>query len=358
MSETSLQAVNRFYDEQYASAKCAEHQFDIETARAILFGYMAYYDNDGYKCAAIEEVFCLPIYDLINKKKTDQHYSGVIDSMLYDRDGELWLSDHKTVGANQLFGDAYWEQLQTNPQLTQYTLAFRQLGIKVAGFLWDVIKKPTISPKKLTKANIKEIEEHGTYCGHVYLEWRGEESETPKMFGIRLLDSIYEKPEDYFIRRCVRRTDQELMRYGSELYELSQRAKSFPDNPNKVVRNLNQCKAFNRLCEYHDLCAGYCDKTNVDFKYQAIPKNPGKDENSLIVSGSFSPSRLSTLQLCEQKYYYKYVLKIEKRKKEYETALELGTLVHSGLEIWLSHRMCDESRRLSLDSLCRKQLSE
>lgn len=265
-------------------------------------------------------------------------YSGIIDAIV-KRNGLLFFCDHKTV---KQVDWGYWQELKTNAQLSHYTLAAMQAGIPINGFLWDVILKPTISPKKLTKAAIAEIEDEGTYCGHPIKAYSGEEDETPHLYGIRVLTEYTNNPERFFHRRILTRREDDLLEFLEETSLTIHEERRCRDEPKLFTRNLNACKSFGTLCEYHQLCA---DKD--EDRYQPIPDRPKeKDPDSVIKSGSFSPSRLQTFQLCRRKYRNRYVDKIESKRKEYTDATEFGTLFHSGMEVFLESRLVPENERI------------
>lgn len=337
---SSVTELNTYYDSLVQKAKEPQHLFNIEKARAIALAYAMYYANDGYETAGIEIPFCLPFIDPETEEPMEGvSYGGIIDAIVR-RKGLLFFCDHKTT---KQVDWAYWQELKTNPQLTQYSLAARQAGIQIDGFLWDVIVKPTISPKKLTKAAKEEIEEYGTYCSQPLREsYRGEEEETPSLYGLRVFVAYTENPEKFFQRRILTRTDDNLLEYLEETTTTIKEIARCKASPNLFTRSLNACKSYGTLCEYHQLCA---DKD--ESRYQPIPDRPKeKDPDSIMKSGSYSPSRLGAFQLCRRKFKHRYIDKIESKRKEYVDATEFGTLFHSGMEVFLQSRLVPEDQRV------------
>src|SRR5690606_20251344 len=138
-------------------------------------------------------------------------------------------------------------------QLTLYELAGLQMGFDVAGFLWDVIVKPGISPKKLTKKAIAELE-NGEYCGMAFSEpYNGEEDETPKMYGQRVLVEYTDNPQKYFHRRVVKRTAQDILEFLEDLVCATAEMDKARTDGNLQRKNRHACKSFGSLCDFHSL---------------------------------------------------------------------------------------------------------
>lgn len=316
--------------------------------------YCLFYQNDGYQTALIEQAFCAPIINPdtnvpIPRNDSIETYSGIIDCMVR-RKGQLFVCDHKSVSK---LSDDYWHELKTNPQLTHYMLGLRHIGLPVDGFLWDVILKPTISPKDLSKKAIVEIESDGTYCGQPLREpYNGEERETPSLFGLRLLVEYTERPEKYFIRRTYTRDDSQLYEYATELAADVIEIRTIESDKQLCRRNLTGCKAFNSLCTFHQICSGSTDEST----YIDKPERP--NDHPHVRSGSFSPSRLAVMKLCKRKFHYEYYQKIAKPVREYNDALEFGSLLHAGLEIYLRGKMCPSDEQVDLRALSERVLNE
>lgn len=337
--DKSHSAIQAYFDSEKEKAKTPEHLMNVEKARAICCAYSMYYRDDGFETVGIEIPFCLPMYDPeTNAQIPDKFYSGIIDAILR-RKGVLYFCDHKTaVNADW----KYFQELKSNPQLTQYLLAAKQAGYEVDGFVWDVVLKPSISPKKLTKVAKSELETEGTYCGYPVSQYNGEEEETPELYGIRVFVEYTERPEKYFIRQSIKRTDEQLLGFLADTALTIHEESRCRQDPRLFLKNLGACKAYGTLCEYHQLCA-----EGDTERYQPIPeRDRSKDPTGVIKSGSFSPSRIGTFHQCRRKYQLRYVEKIEAKRKEYEDSTEFGTLFHSGMEVFLQSRLVPEDQRI------------
>lgn len=332
--------IHEYLDGCYKSAETDQQRVDTEKVRGMSVAYCVYYEDDGYETCAIEEPFDLPILSAETGADTGMTYNGIQDCILRrTSDGKLFGCDHKT--ASQV-NDSYWAELKTNPQLSRYVIAAMQKGVKFDGFLWDVIQKPGISPVKLTKKAVTELEE-GSYCGMPWkLGYNGEERETPRMYGQRVLSEYLNNPKRYFHRRPVYRTPEELLEYLGEFNHVTADMQSVKGCHEKCYRNLYACKSFGRLCDFHPICCG--DDAGKG-RYQPR-KGQDDDAEFKFSEGSLSNSQVSTFQRCRREWHYRYVEKIEPMKAEYSDALYIGTMLHKCLEFFLEEKRGDE--RISL----------
>ena len=166
-----------------------------------------------------------------------------------------------------------------------------ECGIKpgdplIRGVRYDVWHKPGISPKKLTQGDSKKFVETGEYMGEEFnvtepgkdqpledqpIFINGEPAEvttgakegtfaireTPEMFGTRLLADISERPEFYFARREISRTDPELQAFEWDIYNMYKTARSMNKN-NRWWTNEHSCE--NKLrCPYIPVCYNRID---------------------------------------------------------------------------------------------------
>lgn len=325
-----LEKIHEYFDEKYEAATDVRQKTDVEKTRGMVVGYALHYQNDGYKTVAIEQPFELPICDPISGESIPgATYNGIIDWVV-EKDGKLGISDHKTASR---VDQSYWLGLRGDQQITHYELAARQMELGLDFFLWDVILKPTIKPVKLTKKVLKELEEFGTYLGIRYegRDWQSSEKETPKMYGSRVLREYTSNPEKYFIRREVHRGFDDVIDYLGDLNVVDS-AMNRTNTEGRAIRNRSYCKSFGSLCEFHNLCFG--DRTGFEEK----PKREGGPGFS---ANSRSTSSVALYMDCRRKWYYSKVMKLQRQDKEYQEALEIGTMFHEGLEVFLRSKPSD-----------------
>lgn len=254
----------------------------------------------------------------------DRVYGGIIDAILEGRDG-VYLCDHKTATR---VDPSYWMELETNPQLSLYFIAAMQNGLEPT-FVWDVIQKPGISPKQLTKADIKEIHDEGTYQGQPTDEApEYGDKETPKLYGLRVLVQYTETPEKYFHRRKVVRTRDEVLGFAKYLDTVTGEMKAAEKGELPIYENFHACKRYGSMCDYHKICSGRVDPTDAsEFKKRETSAGDRK-----LAQGAISNSQMGTFLSCRQEWKFRYLDRIEPANREYKESLEFGLLVHGAIE--------------------------
>ena len=175
--------------------------------------------------------------------------------------GRRGVLERKTTGDSLDAESAYWERLRLDVQVGLYSLA---CGFEPAFILYDVVRKPTIRPKDLTKkivARMKaELAEGGTadYYAEAFtaaqLEGALEEGrETLNLYGARLTSDIGDQPSKYFARREVHRTTAD---YDTLLDNLDAQVQVIRHARahGLMHRNPDNCNAFGR-CKFFGLCS-------------------------------------------------------------------------------------------------------
>ena len=193
----------------------------------------------------------------------------------------------------------YWERSRKDTQVSMYNLAVQDLfdagelpldGIdydRLGNTLYDVWKRPTIRPKKLTQKDTATFIENGKYYGQFFsvesgstivkkgdvepieVPWVSVDDvaaeveigkkanavrETVAMFSARLLFEITEEPAKYFQRKEITRSKKELDKFRIELYNLFNAQKLF-EQTGCWYENENQCRA-TFACGFIPICYG------------------------------------------------------------------------------------------------------
>lgn len=281
----------------YANCPPSVELTDWEIERTILLysalGWLWYYSDDQVETIAREIHFKRQINNLYSRR-------GKMDRIVR-RIKRLLLGEYKSTSKPIDSGSIYWDHLKLDSQLTLYLIEARhaqltgqleQYGISatdplISGVLYDVWRRPTIRPKKLTQAESKKFAQDGMYfdekfkveatnpassmgdgkdLGLLINDVPAESTygkkegtfairETPEMFGARLLAGIREHPENYFARREIARTDQELARADVEYSNIA-RLTHFTTQRELWFRNEHQCIqkwrcAFTPICLYN-----------------------------------------------------------------------------------------------------------
>lgn len=327
--------LNQHYDEL---AHKHNNPMLVETSRAMMQGYLYRWEREdaATKVRGIEVPFsiALPVPDDLPawcKPTKTRYIGGIIDSIL-ERDGRILLMDLKTT---KQLNDLYFKELYTNYQMTQYCLALYCAGYDKVSAEWSVIQKPTIEPKRLTKAMVAELES-GTYAGWpVDLEVPEDGQESPRLYGLRLR-SWYLERGDRYDRRIFDRSESEMLRhiYSSHVLQSEiERSSSLGGDPHLAYpENSFACRNYNSLCGYHPICSGF-DSEKTGFK--------DREKRVGIGDLGMTPSQAGCWNLCRRKYKFQYVERIEPAVKERTEALDLGSLCHSGLEVLHAARLED-----------------
>jgi hypothetical protein len=260
--EAALHQVIQHLNERYADVPNFKTPEEWEIERQILatsfIGYLWYWQDDPYEVLMSEIEFKqammhprvglpLPTSEVVRAGRIDHiiRYHGVVGNL-----------ERKSTGQSIAPDSDYWRRWSKDIQISMYALAFRtmreqglenfgielQEGDRFGNTIVDIWHKPTIKPAKLTQADTKKFIENGEYCGQEFIvstkdeivcvdDWRAEVipgkkgfalRETPGMYAARLLADIQERPEFYFARREIPRTDDEIDRFVNTVYNLYQ----------------------------------------------------------------------------------------------------------------------------------------
>lgn len=114
-----------------------------EIVERIMKSYLWYYRDEGWTVKAVEQEFEVPTPLVVNGVR--QHLKGIIDLVVEDPNGQLWVVDHKT--ASTIPEPTSFHAM--DPQLMLYPWAAKQAwGWDVAGIYYNYIKsKPPGIPQ-------------------------------------------------------------------------------------------------------------------------------------------------------------------------------------------------------------------
>lgn len=305
--------------------------------RGLLRGYDHRYRNAGYVPVSVEETLTAPLQnpDTGMPSRTFT-VAGKID-LLAEYQGGLYLIDHKLTSHDITDPmSMFWRSLTVDPQPAHYALLLWAQGRKVDGSVWDCIRRPMISPKKLTKSETKAAAATREYFSYRLNDGdiaslAADERETLDMYSARLeADCTRERPDWYFQRRPVPRMDADLLDYARELWQVSQEI-LFARKAPRQIRNCNACLAMNSPCRYLGICSGH---SSID----SDQWTQGTVNNELDVDGSdkniITQSRVKCFLTCRMKHHYQYELGLTRVDEEEREAIFFGSCIHSALEAW------------------------
>lgn len=313
--------------------------------RGLLRGYHERWKHERWNVLSVEQTYVSDLTNVDTSRKSRTFaIAGKLDALV-ERNGGTWVIDHKTTSEDIADPNApYWRQLAIEGQVTHYMLLQWMHGVKPEGAIWDVVVKPSISPKKIPKAEREAAVKGMPYFGYSLTNGEkivlanGEERESFAMYEARLAhDCITERPDRYFQRRQVPRLDGDILEYARELWQHSQDmlyTRGECKDGHLPPRNSGACLLYNRPCNFLGICSGYDNPQSDKWQRKEHQHSElGKLDTSLDV---LTNSRIRCFQTCRRKEYYQYQLGIE-RADDDNDALWLGSLFHVGMEAWLNY---------------------
>jgi len=317
--------------------------------RGLMRGYDARWQDQPLNVVGIEQTVTSELWNpsLKAKKSKSRTFTlaGKLDLHLLEAGDRHWICDHKTTSED--IGDPnspYWRQLIVESQHEHYALLEYLNGRKIEGAIWDVVKKPGISPKQIAKADQTSIFVSGYYFGFPVSaadadSVRADGRETANLYEYRLAnDCMSLRPDWYFQRRRIARSDARTLEYAEELWGHGQDilyARNTKPKP-RWPRNSGACMNYGRPCQYLGICSGYDEPDSNNWQRRAWvhPELPvlTKDTGINILTNS----RIRCFQTCRRKHFYQYELGIERLAEDEAEALYFGTEWHEAMAVYFS----------------------
>ena len=299
----------------------------VERARALCLGYF-YKWGTPYTTLGIEVPFRLPLLSPETGQPLEGYkpYTGIIDWCFRTDNGKTFFCDRKTTSR---CGPDYWDKLKTDAQLSRYYLAAHQAGVKIDGFLWDVIVKPSLSVTDLTKNNILEIQT-GHYCGlpitePTTVEWK--DKETPHLHGLKVLAKCIKDADSVYQQRVLYRHEVDLVEYWQDMVTIQSQQQAITCREG-ALRNRGNCTQFGKTCQFLSICANE-DPELTGFRTKA----KREDDGAATFAGGVSITAEAEFLSCQRKWWLNRKENLEPLYQQADDTTDLGTLVHSGLEI-------------------------
>lgn len=317
--DAALNAVVQLLNTRYANPPLSKTPHDWAVERQILLtsfiGYLWYWQNDPVEVLASEVPFELPLTSPRTglPLPTDEVVrAGTIDQIVRWQ-GAVCVLERKSTSRVITPDSDYWDKAKKDTQVSMYALTLRDMRNwnsmqflvgdqeqRYGNTLYDVWHKPTIRPAPLTQKETAEFL-YGptpcTYCGQEFrvhlseidgmkaIQVGGEYvevepgkkgfaiKETVEMFGARLLQDIQQRPDHYYARREIVRTDAELRQFERQLYSVYQSMKAC-DKYDAWIENEQQCRATFK-CPYIPICYGdgadsVCDGETTPDRFKRI----------------------------------------------------------------------------------------
>jgi hypothetical protein len=319
----------------------AEAKLQVIAAKCIglCMGYDARWGGVPFEVLSVEEFVTSGLYNPETDRPSRTFTLAGKKDVVVRYERQRVLIDHKTTSDNiEDPNSPYWRQLKVEDQPSHYMLIDWLNGQKIDYALWDVIRKPGISPKDISAKDHQMAIMSKTYCGYRISDdsiasLAVSKRETMEMYTARLAqDCISERPNRYFQRRPVPRLDHHLAEHAQETWDIAQEVIA-ARRRGRWARTSKACMAYNSPCRYLGLCSGYdsMNSGNWTRKAQVHSELPIVDSDGRNV---MTFSRLSTYKACRKKHWFQYEIGLERVDEEEKENLFFGTLIHKALEQW------------------------
>lgn len=317
--------------------------------RALLRAYHLRWQKQDLTVLEIEQVASSDLFNPETSAKSRSFQMAGKKDVLLEEAGKLWLMDHKTCSEDIADPSSpYWKQLVIEGQHLHYSLLEHLNGKRVEGAIWDVMRKPSISPKQITKTDQQAIKITNSYCcGEVTEEDIQEMLQTGRenyhLYELRLFnDATRERPDWYFQRQRVARLDNELLEYAGELWGHTQDL-LISRRENRWPRNSGACMNYGRPCVFLGICSGHdtsdSDKwTRKAWMHNELPVFGEGNGRELLTN-----SRIRCFQTCRRKHYFEYELGIGRVEEDEAASLYFGTVWHEVLAVYFQQWRKEES---------------
>lgn len=278
--------LNQRYDVPPLSKTVDEWETEKITILYTLVGYRWWYENQDadYTVESLEMNFDIPLLSPETGRPLRGRLRGKIDRV-FACGNNRFVHDYKSTSKAIDPDSSFWSHLTLDTQTRLYTYAAAQLGLGMCGVLYDAWHKPGISPKKLTQGESKAFVETGEYCGEEFelgpnrevngitpeikpgaKEGTFQIKETPQMYGARLLQDIYERPEFYFARKEIVHHSTDIEAFKKQLANIYYTIRHMK-RTDAWWENEHECEATFK-CPFIDFCYN-----NITLEPDEVPDN-------------------------------------------------------------------------------------
>lgn len=307
----------------------------VAKVRALMSGYHSRWQSQQMEVLTVEETFRLPIVNPETGRTSRTFTQGGKFDLTVAFDQKHWLMEHKSAGEEIADPSApYWRRLAIDSQVSMYALANWQDGRKLDGTIYDVIRKPTIRPKQIAKAEQKIMLSEGTYFGFAIAQNDIADSagidyrETPFLYGLRLERETLDDPQRYYQRRPIPRLDGEILEWAGEMWQVALDIRQTQLSGGHY-RNSGACMNYGRPCDFLGICSGYDTPDSGKWKQRESAHAEVDLPNDVLTH-----SRIRCYQTCRRLHHFKYDLRLERADDESAEALVFGALLHKALEAY------------------------
>lgn len=247
------------------------YEWDIEaqTVACLVSAYQWRWGDHPLEYVAVELPFELSLINPETGRKSPLfNLAGKIDAIVKMEDGRLLVKESKLFQDDIGPDSDLWRRMRMDQQVSLYLIAARRLGFDCVGVLYDVARKPTISPTAVPlrdELGVKIV--HDARGNRVKNEtaktWRqtgdpekGYVLQTRQMscdeWAEKLTNDIGERPLWYFHRQEIPRLEKDLAEFESEVWDVAQTMRDAIKHDRHYRSVSKQVCSF---CSFFNLCS-------------------------------------------------------------------------------------------------------
>lgn len=239
-------SVSKFIAEEFAFERSRVELTDVEEvmiSEAMCVGMWTAFPKDMHVFQEIipEREFKLDVGGI--------EIVGRMDGLV-KKDGRWWVREMKTTSLNHR---QFKERMEVSEQASLYVWAAKKIGFDVCGVVYDGLHKPAL---------------------------RKTQRETADEFASRIKKDYRDRPDVYFQREYVYRTDAAIKQFETDLMDMV-RDLMVKKEHGGWYRNTNSCLSFAGECSYKKIC--FMDKVDeltlqLFYKQQEVENGQGCEE--------------------------------------------------------------------------------
>ena len=200
------------------------------------------------------------------------YFAGVIDALLRDKQGRLFIGESKTTSDTM---ERYCSRLWAQRQGLLYNWALRRLGYDIAGIIYDVTRKPNIKRKLATPRDKWKYKKDGET-----LHSGQRKSDETQADYVARIKQWYVGKDDSVWQEIIVHSPAQLAAIEVDVGKIL-KALVFYRETDNWPRSLSACYAWNRACEF----APYCSSGNDELILSTLYKKRDRVFENLINRG-------------------------------------------------------------------------
>lgn len=162
---------------------------------------------------------------------------------------------HNTTTSDIRPGGSYWQRLERNLQIPLYFILREDMGRPIDSILWDVVRAPEWRLLPATPPEKREFYKVNCKGGKKGDPKPGTrlEPETMEQFRERVTKAVLANPEEFFQRKRIYRTEEDLEKVRADLYGYARLIQASHES-GLWPRNTGACEQYRRECSFAPIC--------------------------------------------------------------------------------------------------------